>query len=244
MKKSVNCVVTIFIIISVIILTSTLTACTSSFIIKSSVTIDNITYRNGFYGDLWPNNFTFKDDSSNEESSKFRHVNCDKFDLVHSYIGFKASGILYCAENEWKQASEYYAANNNFDYYCHIGGNYADCDPVKIPNIDYQKFNELMSFAKENDYNPFGSNDGVETQRLPFPDENKSPKLVFYKESKDGLFNSFKGYIFHILDGKLLQVYFYDYGHGEYEEMVYVNVPDEIAQYFIELLKQLDEKTS
>ena len=37
---------------------------------------------------------------------------------------------------------------------------------------------------------------------------------------------------------------FYDHGHGEYEEMVYVNVPNNIAQYFIKFLKQLVEKTS
>jgi len=42
-----------------------------------------------------------------------------------------------------------------------------------------------------------------------------------------------------VIDGKLLLVFFYDYGHGKYEELVAVDVPDELGQYFIKLLEEL-----
>ncbi|NLD46731.1 MAG: hypothetical protein GX660_05960, partial [Clostridiaceae bacterium] len=44
-------------------------------------------------------------------------------------------------------------------------------------------------------------------------------------------------------DGKLLFLFFYDYGHGKYEEMVAVDVPDELGQYFIKLIEQLKKQT-
>lgn len=227
----------------VVFLTLALTACNSALFIPKTVTIDGETYRNGFYGDLWPDNITFEGDSIKEGINEFRHVNCEKFDWVHSQIGSTTAGILYCAESQWEQASEYYADSDNFVYYCSIGAKYVDRDPViaTIPNIDSKKFDALMAFAEENSYNPFGSNEDVKTLRLPIPDSDKSPKLVFYKESIDGFFTSYKGYTFHEVDGKLLLLFFYDYGHGEYEEMVGVDVTDELGQYFIELLEQLKE---
>lgn len=97
-----------------------------------------------------------------------------------------------------------------------------------------------MDFAAANSYDPFDTkkSESAETIRLPIPDSGKAPRLVFYKESKDGYFTSDKSYQFHIAGGNLLLVCYYDYGHGEYEELVAVEVPDELGQYFIELLAQ------
>lgn len=205
------------------------------------IMIDGVTYRNGFYGDLWPVNLKYKSDSFEVEGNKFYHVNCDKFDWVLGLTGSTSNGELYCAESQWAQARAYYADNNNFVYYCRIGAQYVDRDPIiaNIPNIDPIKFDELMAFADKNSYDPFSSNSSVVTRRLPLPDRDISPELIFYKESKDGYFTSYKGYKFHALDGKLLLVYYYDYGSGKYEEMVAVDIPDEIGQYFINMLAQL-----
>lgn len=233
------------VLISVIVATLTiiLTACNSSLFIPKTVTVDGITYRNGFYGDLWPVNLTFDDGSIKDGNYEFRHVDYDKFDWIHSYVGGTTAGVLYCEESQWQQASVYYADNDNFVYYCLIGGKYVEHGAVieTINNIESDKFDALMTFADENDYNPFGSNKDVETDRLPIPDKDESPELIFYKESKDGYFTSFKGHTFHVLDGQLLFLFYYDYGHGEYEEMVAVNVPDELGEYFMKLLEQLEE---
>jgi hypothetical protein len=229
----------VFLIATVIVFAlSALTACNSDLLVPKNVTIDGTTYRNGFYGELWPNNFTLKSDVIKVGINEFHRVDCEKFDWVHSYIGSKSEGIIYCAEDQWEQVSEFYSSNDNFVYYCRIGAEYVDRDPiiVTIPDIDPSKFDELMGFADKNCYNPFGSNADVKTRRLPIPDRDKSPKLIFYKESKDGFFASYQGYIFHALDGKLLLLFYYDYGHGKYEEMVAVDVPDDLGQYFINLL--------
>ncbi len=227
------------IVVFVVLLTFVLTACNSDLFVPQTVTIDKTTYRDGFYGDLIPNNITFKGDAIKVGDKEFHHINYEKFDWVHSAIGSFTEGTLYCSESQWEQVCEYYADSDNFVYYCSIGAEYVDRDPViiTIPDIDFQKFDELMSFAEKNNYNPFRSNKGVKTLRVPIPDRDKSPELIFYKESIDGFFTSDKEYKFHELDGKLLLVFYYDYGDGENEEMVAVNVPDELGQYFIKLLE-------
>lgn len=235
MKKNVLIVLCTF-------FTLALTACNiSNLFVPETVEIDGKTYRNGFYGDLWPENLTYKGDSYKDGNNEFYHVVCEQFDWVHSSIGSTTNGVLYCAEGEWEKACEYYSNSDNFTYYCRIGAQYESSGPVlvTIPNIDSTKFDELLAFADKNSYNPFGSNKDVKTRRLPIPDENESPELVFYKESKDGFFTSFQGNEFLVIDGKLLLLFYYDYGHGEYEELVAVEVPDELGKYFIKLIAQL-----
>jgi hypothetical protein len=221
----------------------TLNSCVidSNAIVPKTVTIDGVKYRDGFYGNLWPNNLTYQDDLYEVKVWKFRRVDCDKFDWVHSAIGDTASGVLYCAENQWEQARGYYSNSDNFVFYCKIGAQYNDRDPVIeiIADIDFQKFNQLLDFADKNSYNPFGSNKNAKTRHLPIPDRDESPELVFYCESNDGFFTSYKGSKFHIMDGNLLLVFFYDYSHGEYEELVAVDVPDELGEYFIGLLARM-----
>lgn len=237
MKRTVLAVLCIF-------FASTLIACNiSELFIPEKVTIEGTTYRNGFYGDLWSENLIYKGDSYKVGNNEFHRVECEKFDWVHSDIGSTTSGVLYCAESQWEQAYEYYHDSDNFTYYCRIGAQYEDRDPVlvTISDMDTTKFEELMSFADKNSYNPFGSNKGVETRRLPIPDRDEAPELIFYKVSKDGFFTSYQGDEFFVIDGKLLLLFYYDYGHGQYEELVAVEVPDEIGKYFIELVEQFNQ---
>ena len=216
-----------------------MTACyISNLFVPKTVTIGGTTYRNGFYGDLWSKNLSYKGESYKIENKEFYHVDCEQFDWVHSSIGKTTSGVLYCAENQWEQAYEYYNNKDNFTYYCRIGAQYDDRDPVlvSIPNIDTTKFDELISFANMNGYNPFGSNKDVKTCRQPIPDRDESPELTFYKESNDGYFASDQGYKFFVLDGKFLLLFYFD---GETDELVAVEAPDELSKYFIELMEEV-----
>jgi hypothetical protein len=219
---------------------SALTACGFNLFVPKTVTIENVTYRNGFYGDLWPENLTYVGDSYEVGANEFRRVDCEQFDWVHSAIGDTSNGVLYCAEDQWEQARAYYADSDTFVYYCKIGAQYVDRDPTitVVSDMDPQQFDALMAFADTNSYNPFGSNEDVKTRRLPIPSRDESPAFVFYRESNDGFFTSFKGNTFHVIDGRLFLVFYYDYGFGEYEELVAVDVPDEVGQYFIKLLGQ------
>ena len=94
-----------------------------------------------------------------------------------------------------------------------------------------------MAFAEENTYDPFGKDMGDILPRIPKPAQDEAPELVFFRVSRDKCTVSYCGYTFHIIDGRLLLVYYYDFGHGEYEEIVYAEVPADLGGYFVNLLK-------
>jgi hypothetical protein len=235
----------LFLNIFLVLMFLALTACSNfDLLLPEVVTIDGIQYRNGFYGDLLPVNLIFENESYEVGFNIFHRVECDQFDWVHSERGKiiengvrYGGGELYCAENQWEQARSYYANNNNFKYYYIIGGIYSD-NSTEIKDIDYYKFDMLMLFINEHKYEPFNQNKDVKTRRLPIPEEKFFPEIGFYRESNDGYFSSFKSNRFRVVDGNLLFVYQYDYGYGEYEEMVACDVPNDLGQYFIELLSK------
>jgi hypothetical protein len=213
----------------------------ASLTVPKTLIVNGVKYRNGFYGELWTFNLTFIGDTHKAGAHEFRRIEHRRFDLLHSKIGDKSGGILYCAEEQWETAKSFYADGNNFVYYCRIGRENTEHDSliVTINDIDPLKFNALTDFANKNSYKAFGSNRGAETRRIAIPDGNVAPELVFYKESRDGIFTSFKGHKFYVLDGKLLLVFYYDYGHGKYENLVVVDVTEELGQYFVELFLKL-----
>ena len=205
------------------------------------VTIEGTTYRNGFYDDLYPINFTYSTDQIKVDSNYFCRVNYEKFNFVKLSNDGSVIDILFCAEDQWEQAYNYYSDKDNLVYYCRIGMEniYRNSVIEIIHDIDHEMFDKLMVFANKNEYEPFNSNKNVITHRLPFPNNDEFPELIFYRESNDGHFTSSKANKFYIINNKLLLVYFYDYGNGKYEELVVIDVPDELGQYFIELLRKL-----
>ena len=207
----------------------------------TSVTIDGVKYRSGFYGDLYPVNLRYKSDYFRKGSKMFRRVDCEQFDWVQN-----SKQLVFCAKSQWKRAQAYYADRDIFAYYCRIGvENIFSDDPeiIAIPGMDSQKFDALMAFAEKNRYDPFGSNKNVKTRRLSMPDSGESQVIVFYRESSDGFFSSSRRYRFHILYDKLFLLFYYEHGGGaEKKCLVAVDVPDELGKYFIELLTELDIK--
>lgn len=212
------------------------------FFIPKTVAIDNVKYKNEFYGDLIPNSLSHDSKAYVVNGNEFYHVNCDKWNLMLSYIGEYEDGTAYCDESQWDEAKVYYESGDNFDYYAVIGKGFAwsKASATEISDVDHSKFDELMDFAKENDYNPFSSisNDNVKTVSLPLPDEKESPQITLFKESKDELFTSYQGYVFYIIDEKLYKLLQIDYHYGQYEELIAVEVPDDLSNYFTEFLYQ------
>lgn len=205
-----------------------------------SITINDTTYRNGFYGDLWPRNLSYDSGPVTVGKNDFYHVENDRFDWVHSDIGVDDCGILYCAESQWEQAFAYYSDSDNFTYYCRVTRKRSLFDLYTVSDMDAEMFNALFDFAKGHNYNPFGTDPSIQTQDLPLPDYDESPVLVFYCESNDGYFTSFKGYSYHIIDGKLWKVFQYRYGD---EQVLRVSgVPEKIGAYFVELVEKLTKE--
>jgi hypothetical protein len=203
--------------------------------VPNEVLIEGVTYRNGFYSNLWPLNITYTGDSYKVGENEFYRVKCEQFDWVHSKIGGTTAGMLYCKDVQWENARAYYADSKNFQYYCLVGNKHDVNNQVivTLTDVEPSKFDELLNFANENDYNPFGSNKGIKTRRFPIFSRNVSEELTFYKASKDGIFESYQGSSFLVVDGKLFLVFKLDYGH---EELEAVDVEDELGQYFIGII--------
>ena len=209
--------------------------------LPDTISYEGISYRTGFYG----KNYGIKPELQGEtilvDGKEYSIADHEHFSMLINGHGVSSgilNGILYCAENQWDDAQAYYADDANYNYYCQIGVQYVDRDPeYRLLDMDAQMFHRLMDFADENAYNPFGRKQHDALVRLPIPHRDDAPKLIFYRESKDGCLVSYRGHSFHIVDSRLLLVHFYDYGHGEYEEMAAVEVPAELGNYFINLLK-------
>jgi hypothetical protein len=199
------------------------------------------TLKTGFYGTLVTNDFVLTEVTLEIQNIKLNKISHDHFDLYHADIGSNIAGTIYCAEKDYENALAFYADPNNFSYYCTLGvDSYTQSTKtVEIADIDTDKFNALLEFADQSDYDPFDKNHNakIEKVELPMPDNTKDTRLVVYKQSNDGLFVSYARTDFYILNNHLYAVYRYDFGHGEYEKLIAVKAPDDISTYFVEYMK-------
>ncbi|MCI8496993.1 MAG: hypothetical protein HFE85_01915 [Clostridiales bacterium] len=212
-----------------------MSACGLLYLPPKSVEIDGVVYRNGFYGDLYPLRVPFTEEPYTVGKQSFYRVNFQPFDLIRYGI---EGPILYCAEAQWEQAKSYYLDNSHFVFYMKIGGQFDD-DAVltELADVDLDKFDQLMEFAKLHSYDPFAAGKSPELRELPIQEDNIG-EIRFFKQSKDGLFTSDQSYTFRIYDQELVLIYVYDYGHGEYEAMQAVDLPVELSEYFMAIIRQ------
>lgn len=204
--------------------------------------IDNKIYKTGFYGTLYPSGYSLTEDTLQADDLTLVRIVHDTFELYHADVGPYVQGTIYCEESQYEQALAYYSDPRNYKYFCIfgvdlIGGTQART--MELPNVDTTMFDDLLSFANKSEYAPFDSwhNSKVETVELPMPDDTVDIRMVFYKESNDGLFCSTQGTDYYIIDNSLYMVYQYDYGHGEYEKLIAVKVPENISAYFVSFME-------
>ncbi|MBQ8296599.1 MAG: hypothetical protein IJX77_02310 [Ruminococcus sp.] len=219
-----------------------LTGCADlRLLLSDSVDVNDKTYKTGFYGSLIPDELDYSGETYSVGKTEYKQLEHDRFDLIRSDSGMYTSGTIYCSEEQFSEAELYYSDPENFSYYCTIGAESTDNTPytLNIDDIDTDMFNALIEFADNSSYDPFDSkhNDKIDKAELPIPDNYITHRLNFYKESNDSLFTSSKGHEFHIIDDELYLVFYYDYGHGEYEKLVGVKVPEEISGYIVEYIK-------
>lgn len=232
MNKNLSLIITLFAV------TSLLFACVgSSPNAPEKISDGNTNYMTGFYGSLFPEEFEYSGESVEIKNTTLNRIKHERFALYHADVGSYTTGTIYCAEKDYKNAQEYYSNPENYSYHCVLG---VDLDKtIEIDDVDKSQFSDLVAFAENNAYDPFDKkhNSKINTTTLPMPDHNG--KIVLYKKSLDGLFTSTTGNEYYIIDNCLYLVYRYDYGHGEYKQLIAVKVPDEISAYFTEYLKSL-----
>lgn len=213
------------------------------------VTVEGVSYRRGFYGDLYPQNIVREADGPCYEidgykfypvsGSPYAWLICTNGDSTaqRAEDGTLHEGTLYCAEGQWEEARAYYGDPAHFSCFCRVGGNFTDAEPevVPLPALEPAQFDALMAFAQAHCYEPFQTarNEGIDTRRVPYPDQDGAPRLIVYRESADGFFTSTRRFHFYILDGSLLLIYQYALSSGE---MDVVPVPDAVAGPVLALL--------
>mgnify|MGYP001639088565 CR=1 FL=1 len=204
--------------------------------------IGNKTYKTGFYGTLYPHKYSLTEHTVQDDDLTLFRIANDTFELYYADVGPYVEGTIYCEESQYEQVLAYYGDLANYTFFCTLGVdtvNGTSAHTVELSNVDTAMFDDLLSFADKSCYDPFDSqhNSKVETVELPMPDDTVDIRMVFYKESNDALFCSSKGADYYIIDNSLYMVYQYDYGHGEYEKLIAVKVPENISTYFVSFMQ-------
>lgn len=225
----------------VIILISVLWGCRLSPKEPKEIVIDEKTYVSGFYGTMYPYEFELSEEGSEVDGKLYRKVISEQFELMHVDAGPYSEGTIYCEKGMYSEAKAYYDDNENYNYYLKKGvkktGDKTDVITVEIDDIDKDIFVRLIEFVQSNSYDPFGKNKKTKTKDVAMP-EDMSGRLVFYRVSKDGMFTTGTGDYFHIVDGKLMLVYQYDYDKGVNPKMIAVEVPKDISDYITDYVKE------
>ena len=213
---------------------------------ENSIIYDGATYRAGFCG-----NASLRSDEFLGEAL-FEDENCDSWHFLksdHFSILFRREGTLngrpagtfFCSEDDWESALAYYNDIANWKYYISIGqGIYfgTDYQPEyrAVPAVHAEKFIEITDFSEMNAYDPFSfeTRDGLMRIQLTNPAE--IPAIHFCRISRDGSME-ISSRTFHYIDGRLLLAYRYDYGQGEDVELIYIETPSDLNDYFVKLLE-------
>ena len=193
-------------------------------------------YVTGFYGSLFPHGYKRTGETVTAGRTELSRLKHDQFQLYHAKVGSYYEGTIYCAESDYEDALAFYSDPQNYKYYCSLEntGKF-----LYLTDVDPAQFDKLLAFAEQSDYDPFDRrhNAKIEKIDLPMPDNKKDVRLVFYKESIDHMFISSQGSEYYILGDQLYLVYQYDFGHGEYEKLIAVKVPEDLSNYFVEFLQ-------
>ena len=212
-------------------------------------TINGVIYRSDFYNssEISPRlNLTYIGDPYTVKGFDFfSRVSHEQFDLLYGYNGGPAWGdgfrMLYINECQWKIAQSYYANSDNFVYSCDIYGSGSSLHPFRatVTDIVPSNFDKLMTFAKKNELTGIANyqdlNKSIKIRRFIILEPwNTLLQYTFHKESRDGIFDSHR-YSFYIIEKKLLFRLNYD---NDNHEMIVVDVPNDVGQYFVELLAQ------
>ena len=216
-----------------------LAGCTGLYGAPDSISNGEKSYLTGFYGEMIPQEFSRTAQTITVNGEDYRRVKHKRFELYHGYVGLYSNGTIYCAEDQFEEASLYYADPENFTYHLVVG------NPVTVSatlkDVDYQRFEELLDFVSKNAYDPFDPlhNSLVEKVTLPMPEDYGDGEIHFFKTSKDDLFTT-EGNTFHIVEDEMYLLFYYDGGADSdgIEKMIAVKLPEELSEYFVPLVQE------
>ena len=189
-----------------LILLITLTGCVGMSPDSPEVlTLGENSYKTGFYGTMFPNKYELSDEKLEIDNIVLNRIKHESFKLYHADIASYTEGTIYCSEKDYENALSFYTNPKNYSYHCILGvdSNTQSTRTIELTDVDTAKFNALLDFADQSNYDPFDKkhNSKIEKVEFPMPDDAKDTRLVFYKQSKDNLFVSSTGTDYYIIDG-------------------------------------------
>ena len=210
-----------------------------------TVKIKGVTYQNGFVQDNMHlmKEYNFHKETPIHLELLFDPISIGWFGLQDYYqlednfvwespytdYGQDVKENLFCPVEKWDYYHSFYGDSENYSYSFSVQRSLEDFKVNSVQNIDPDKFNEIVQFSADNEY---GSSSKNRADTLSIPTV-VYPRVIFKKESKDGLFLA-KAQIFVIYCGNLYLMRYYNGSAGTMEVSV---LPDELEAYFVSLLK-------
>ena len=203
-----------------------------------TITVDGVVYRNGFQGDLILRNVQYGSEPvyEDENGRYFRLIGVD-YDLIYNIVcrEIGAPEGVFCRDDQWQEFSKYYSDMDNFTFQCIANEKGGKFNRLTVETMDIEKLNKLVDFCEENSYDPFvffGENNArkVSTSSLG------NTEYRFGLNSNDGLF-SYGAASFYVLEDKLVLEY---YQNVSQKETLVVEVPEELSEYFVSIINNLD----
>lgn len=199
-----------------------------------TITVNGVVYRNRFQGDLIFADPQYEKTPVIENGNgRFFRITGTDYDMLYNVnsreIG--APDSLYCRDDEWQELHAYYSNPKNFKYSCIVEQRGSGLKSYALDEIDLVKLKELVAFCEENSYDPMSFGKG--NTRSISSAVSDQPKYRFGMNSNDGLF-SFGAAEFFIIEDKLALEY---YTNMREEKTLIVDVPDELGQYFVSIVK-------
>ncbi|MCL2109537.1 MAG: hypothetical protein FWH20_09380 [Oscillospiraceae bacterium] len=193
--------------------------------IPQQIEIDGEIYKNRFHPGLIATNNLHETSEPFEveagrQSGRYERVYTDEYDMVKRVM----YSDYFVAENQWQRAYDYYKDGNNFDYYCRItwdrGGS---GETFALPDMEPSKFDKIITTG------------GGLSHVIARADKDEITQIVFYKNSKDGLFTTPTGQqTMFIIDGEFVRL---EYHFGN-DEMRVRKMPRELEVYVLGLLER------
>lgn len=232
----------LFFILSLILLLTT--ACTTEHELPATVMIEGKEYQKAFTDELYPMDDALSNSGGiHKAGATYCKYPAAQFDCYVVY-GYQAAPTVYFVSDQFENAVSYYKDAGNYHFFCVLGNIHDENEQqvLEINTIDSAKFQQLLSFSKDNDYDPFAVShreEGLIQVPIPDPDDWMAHEIHLFKQSKDGAFSTLKGYTFVLHENDLYLLYQYDFTDEEAPVMLLQAIPTDISRYFCSSLEEL-----
>jgi len=207
--------------------------------IPERITIEGVTYRNGFLAEGLR---YLNGDKTGSDEVVYR----DADGMPYFRLGYEGDFVLrggsgmwsvpnemqeriYCREDQWEELRDYYVNPDSFTY-CYESVQGSEVNTVALPAVDFDQFEALRIFSEDNAYVD-GRNIG-KTRRID-KEAWHEPFIRFFKKGNDGIFGVHTRQFF-IWEGELV---FYRYSNDSAFGFIEVSIlPEDLEQYFRELI--------